>query len=94
MFLKILNRILRHKRIHFDIIDSATYGSKYIKGINQLYEFSCGELSGWMFRINGVYPNYGFNKVYPKDGDYIEFIYTCDLGRDIGGNWEDQYESV
>ncbi len=25
-----------------------------------------------------------------KDGDVIEWLYTCDLGRDIGGNYGDQ----
>ena len=63
------------------------YGSVYIEGINHLYEFSVGELSGWMYSVNGWYPNYGASKYKLKDGDKIEWNYTCDLGRDLGVTW-------
>ena len=35
------------------------YKSYYVEGINQLYEFDCGKNSGWMYSVNGEYPNYG-----------------------------------
>ncbi|MEH6944081.1 DUF4430 domain-containing protein [Bacillus sp. JJ722] len=66
------------------------YGSVYIQGINHLYEFSVGELSGWMYSVNDWYPNYGASKYILKDGDKIEWNYTCDLGRDLGVNWVDE----
>ena len=90
----ILDRVIRHNRIHMEAIYSNSYGSNYIQGINQIYEKSCGPLSGWMFMVNGEYPNYGCSKYILKDGDDIQWLYTCDLGADIGGNWEDQYEGV
>ena len=65
--------------------DENSYGSVYIRGINYLYEFSCGPLSGWMYKVNGEYPNYGCSKYKLKDGDVIEWVYTCDLGQDVGG---------
>ena len=68
-----------------ECVYSANYGSVYVQGINNLYEFSCGELSGWMYRVNGVFPNYGCSKYVLKDGDVVEWVYTCDLGRDVGG---------
>lgn len=60
------------------------YNSVYVEGINHLYEFSAGELSGWMYKVNGVYPNYGCSQYVLKDGDVIEWNYTVDLGRDLG----------
>lgn len=61
------------------------YNSAYIEGINNLYEFDCGELSGWAYKVNQWFPNYGASRYLLKDGDVIEWLYTCDLGTDIGG---------
>ena len=63
------------------------YNSHYIEGINNLYEFDCGELSGWMYSVNGWYPNYGCSRYQVQDGDVIEWHYTCDLGEDLGQYW-------
>ncbi|QCR32100.1 DUF4430 domain-containing protein [Lysinibacillus sp. SGAir0095] len=63
------------------------YNSVYVEGINHLYEFSAGELSGWMYSVNGVFPNFGCSQYVLKDGDVIEWHYTVDLGRDLGHDW-------
>ncbi len=63
------------------------YKSVYVEGINYLYEFSAGELSGWMYKVNNDYPNYGSSQYVLKDGDVIEWHYTVDLGRDLGEVW-------
>jgi hypothetical protein len=68
-----------------DFRNTPIYNSAYIMGINNLYEFDAGELSGWMYKANGEFPNYGCSRYQLKPGDVIEWIYTCDLGRDIGG---------
>jgi hypothetical protein len=81
----VLDRAIRHNRIQTDCVYSQNYASVYVRGINHLYEFSAGPLSGWMFKVNGAYPGYGCSRYYPADGDIIEWRYTCDLGRDIGG---------
>ena len=81
----VLNRAARHHKIQMECVYSANYGSIYVQGINQLYEFSCGELSGWMYKVNGVFPNYGCSKYTLKNGDVVEWVYTCDLGRGVGG---------
>lgn len=83
----ILDRAVRHNKIQMECIYSNSFGSTYIQGINHLYEFSCGELSGWMFMVNGKFPNYGSSKYKLADGDVIEWVYTCDLGRDVGSDW-------
>ena len=73
--------VLRPGDTVFDILDRA------VQGINYLYEFSCGPLSGWMYQVNGEFPNYGCSKYKLKDGDRIAWVYTCDLGKDVGCIW-------
>ena len=85
----ILNRAVRYNKIQMENqrSDQNSYGSVYVQGIHYLYEFSCGPLSGWMYRVDGEYPNYGCSKYTLKDGQNIEWVYTCDLGRDVGCEW-------
>ena len=66
------------------------YNSYYIEGINNLYEFDCGSQSGWMYKVNGWFPNYGCSSYTLKDGDTIVWCYTCNgLGEDVGaGSWQ------
>lgn len=81
----VLLREMKKNKIHLEYSNTPIYNSAYIEGIGNLYEFDCGELSGWMYRVNGSFPNYGSSRCYLKNGDKIEWIYTCDLGVDIGG---------
>lgn len=83
----ILDRVIRYNKIQMECVYTANYDSVYVKGINHLYEFSCGELSGWMYMVNNVFPNYGCSKYELKDKDEIVWAYTCDLGRDVGCTW-------
>ena len=82
----ILNRACRYNKIQMEYqgADYNSYGSVYIRGIHYLYEFSCGPLSGWQFQVNGKFPGVGCSNYKLEDKDRIEWIYTCDLGRDIG----------
>ena len=82
----VLLQVCRENRIHMEFEDTPMYNSAYIEGIHNLYEFDCGELSGWMYRVNGWFPNYGCSRYAVSDGDVIEWVYTCDLGADVGGN--------
>ena len=58
-------------------------GAAYIAGLNALYEFDYGELSGWMYRVNGVFPDVGCQSYYVQDGDQIEWLYTTNIGKDL-----------
>jgi hypothetical protein len=80
----ILQKVTRDKGIQMEYTYTAIYGSVYIEGINNLYEFDCGELSGWEYSVNGSFPGYGCSKYVLSDGDVIRWVYTCDLGADIG----------
>ncbi len=85
----ILSRAMRYNKIQLEYqgADKNGYKSVYIQGINYLYEFSCGPLSGWMFKVNGEFPGAGCSKYKLKDGDYIEWVYTCNIGHDIGNDY-------
>lgn len=80
----VLQRATRENKIHMEFEDTPVYNSAYIEGIHNLYEFDCGELSGWMYKVNGWFPNYGCSRYQLSDGYVIEWVYTCDLGRDVG----------
>ena len=56
----------------------------YIRGIGNLREFDCGDLSGWKYRVNGQFPSVGIGGYLLQDGDVVEFVYTCDGGPDVG----------
>lgn len=81
----LLRATKEHKiQLEYQGASSNIYNSVYVEGINHLYEFSAGSLSGWMYQVNGVYPNYGCDQYKLEDGDVIEWHYTVDLGRDLG----------
>ena len=83
----VLQRLCKEKGIHMEASWTPIYNSAYVEGIRNLYEFDCGNLSGWMYRVNGWYPNYGCSRYQLKDGDVVEWRYTCDLGNDVGGGY-------
>lgn len=86
----LLHREMKRNKIHMEFVNTPIYNSAYIEGINNLYEFDCGELSGWMYKVNDWFPNYGCSRYQMKQGDVIEWVYTCDLGRDIGGGFDEK----
>lgn len=86
----VLLREMKRSKIHIEFANTPIYNSAYIEGIGNLYEFDCGELSGWMYKVNGIFPNYGCSRYQLKNGDSIEWVYTCDLGADVGGNYSAQ----
>ena len=83
----VLQRVCRDKGIQMDASWTAAYNSAYVKGIGNLYEFDVGEGSGWMYKVNGWFPNYGCSSYDLQDGDTICWVYTCDLGDDVGGGY-------
>lgn len=85
----ILTRAVKHNRLQMEYqgAGDSQFGSVYIQGIGYLYELSCGPLSGWMYRVNGRFPDGGCSGYTLQDGDTVEWLYTCDLGYDIGGGF-------
>lgn len=83
----VLNRITKKNKIHMEFSATPGYNSKYIEGIGNIYEKDCGELSGWMFSVNGEFAQTGASNITVSDGDKISFFYTCDLGNDVGNKY-------
>ena len=81
----VLQRTLKEQGIHMEHSYTPAYHSAYVEGINNLYEFDVGEHSGWMYSVNGWFPNYGCSRYQLQNGDVVEWKYTCDLGSDVGG---------
>lgn len=82
----VLERVCKEKGIHLEFSFVPLYNTEYIEGINNIYEFDCGSLSGWRYSVNGWFPNYGSSRYEVQNGDVIEFKYTCNFGDDIGAN--------
>lgn len=81
----ILVRATKKYGIQMESSYTPIYSSYYIEGINQLYEFDAGSLSGWMYSVNGWFPNYGVSEYTSlKNGDSISFSYTRNVGHDLG----------
>ncbi len=80
----VLVRTCKQQGIHMEFVNTPIYNSAYIEGIHNLYEFDCGQLSGWIYKVNGWSPNYGCSRYALQDGDVIEWVYTCNLGIDVG----------
>ena len=83
----LLLREMRTAAIHLDFVKTPAYNTVYIRGIGNLYEFDCGDLSGWTYRINGEFLSVGCSLAVIHPGDTVEFLYTCDLGADVGNVW-------
>ncbi len=48
----------------------------YVSSIGGQSEFDKGSKSGWMFSVNGIFPNKSCNNVVLEDGDVVKWIYT------------------
>lgn len=57
--------------------------SAYILGIQYLYEYDYGNLSGWIYRVNGETPSIGCGAYMLQAGDEIRWDYTTKLGEDL-----------
>jgi hypothetical protein len=84
--LDVLKRITRKNKIQMEY--KGLKATAYIEGIDNIYEFDHGAKSGWMYRVNGEFPNKSAGAYALKEGDVIEWLYTIDLGKDLGAEYE------
>ena len=71
----VLKRALTASGVHLEFNLAPVTNSAYIEGIGNIYEFDCGERSGWKFSVNGEYPRVGCSDYKVKPGDKIVFLY-------------------
>ena len=68
----------------------SSHGMVYIAGINYIYEFDYGDLSGWVYHVNGITPSRSCGEYELSDGDRIEWLYTCEVGHDLDEVYENE----
>ena len=54
-------------------------GGIYIRGIAGIHEFDHGDLSGWIYSVNGEKLSAAADKITLKDGDKIVWLYSDTL---------------
>lgn len=64
------------------------HGMVYISGINYIYEYDFGDLSGWVYHVNGITPSRSCGEYELSDGDRVEWLYTCEIGHDLNEVYE------
>ncbi|MCY9656425.1 DUF4430 domain-containing protein [Paenibacillus chondroitinus] len=80
----LLKRALDSRGISYEYEWSEKYDSVYVQSIAGDGEFDHGSNSGWMYNVNGDYPNFGASKYTLQDGDSLQWRYTTNLGEDLG----------
>ncbi|SFH82676.1 Prenyltransferase and squalene oxidase repeat-containing protein [Tindallia magadiensis] len=87
----VLKREMDRRSIAYRYSFSDQYNSVYVESIAGDGEFDHGEFSGWMYNVNGWYPNYGASRYELRHGDRMQWRYTTNLGEDLGedlSKWE------
>lgn len=80
----VLKRVCDENKIQLESSFTPAFGSYYVEGIGQIYQKDCGTKSGWTYCVNSVFPNVGSSSYVLKNGDKVEWHYTCDNGADVG----------
>ena len=82
---EVLRRVCKTAGIPFEYKYLLMIGGHYITGIGGLEAGDYGDNSGWLYKVNGWYPNFGASKYEVMDGDVIVWEYSCDGGSaDLG----------
>jgi hypothetical protein len=74
---QVLLRETKRLKIPMDHAASPATQTEYVKGIGGIYEKEYGASSGWLFAVNGKQPAVGCNSYKLKDGDKIQWIFSC-----------------
>lgn len=73
----LLLREMKNNNIHIEFEYTPAFDSTYIEGIGNLYEFDCGDMSGWLYKVNGKLADCGSSQYILCPGDIVEWVYTC-----------------
>ena len=82
----VLQKVCTAADIQLEYSWTPAYDSGYIEGINHLYEFDCGSQSGWMYKVNDWFPNYGCSAYRVENGDTLS-------GATLATVWEPTWEA-
>jgi hypothetical protein len=71
------------KEMGIPVSVSGRNSTAYVDGINNLFEFDYGPMSGWVFTVNDKVPTKSAGIYYVVNGDEIRWAYTENLGKDV-----------
>ncbi len=77
----LLVQAAKSNQLHIE--NNGTAAAAYIAGIGYLYEFEYGNLSGWIYSVNGVQAAVGCSDYVLSQGDDVSWQYSLDMGRDL-----------
>ena len=72
------------EELYAKLEENGYYPEEYVSDEGTLGEFDVTYASGWMYAINGVFPNVGFCDYIPQDGDVMRIQFTLAYGSDVG----------
>ena len=75
---EVLIRVLQNEKLQYE--KDAT---NYILAVGNLYSGDCGELSGWLYRVNGESPIVGITEYVLQDGDEVRFYFVTDFTKEF-----------
>ncbi len=58
-------------------------GLVYVAGMAYLYEQAFGDLSGWLYTVNGETHSVGCDQYVLQPGDVVQWAYTLNMGSDL-----------
>lgn len=79
----VLYQVCKEQDIHMEASYTPGTEKAYVEGIQYLYEFDAGQMSGWMYFVNGNEADCGSSEYVLKEGDRILWAYTCNRGKDL-----------
>ena len=67
----VMLRALQEEKIHYEVD-----ASKYFLAIGNIYAGEFGDMSGWLYTVNGESPTVGASQYILQDGDNLRFYYV------------------
>ncbi len=91
----VTKREMEKNNVSYRSNENSPYNSVYIESIDGDGEFDHGEGSGWMYSVDGVFPDHSASVHELSGGEVIKWRYTTNLGKDLGKEIaEDENEPI
>ena len=72
---EVLISAFKENKLHYEATDG------YFTAVGNLYTGDFGDMSGWLYYVNGEIPEIGTKEYTVNNGDTIEFVYFDDYNK-------------
>ncbi len=79
---EVLQKVCKEQKITLEYNEMMD-GTAYIEGINNLYEFDAGAMSGWLFKVNGEMISVGADSYIVEADDELNWYYCVDYMKEF-----------